>query len=48
VALVPVVEGAGGVMTDWHGNPLGLENDGTVLASGDKRLHGPAMATLKG
>jgi inositol-phosphate phosphatase/L-galactose 1-phosphate phosphatase/histidinol-phosphatase len=48
VALVPVVEGAGGVMTDWHGNPLGLENDGTVLASGDKRLHGPAIATLKG
>ena len=48
VALVPVVEGAGGIMTDWYGNPLGLENDGTVLACGDKRLHGPAMAALKG
>lgn len=46
VALVAVVEGAGGVITDWHGNPLGLENDGTVVALGDKRLHGPAMAAL--
>ncbi len=48
VALVPVVEGAGGIMTDWYGNPLGLDNDGTVIACGDKRLHGPAMASLKG
>jgi len=48
IALVPVVEGAGGVMSDWHGNLLGLESDGTVLACGDARMHGPAMAALKG
>lgn len=48
VALVPVVEGAGGVMSDWHGNPLGLDNDGTVLACGDARLHEPAMKVLAG
>ena len=48
IALVPVVEGAGGIMTDWHGNPLGLDNDGTVLAVGDARLHAPAMAALAG
>lgn len=46
IALVPVVEGAGGVMSDWHGNPLGLDNDGTVLACGDPRLHKPAMRVL--
>ena len=34
-ALVPIVEGAGGVMSDWQGNPLDAESDGTVLALGD-------------
>ncbi|MEC8838483.1 MAG: inositol monophosphatase family protein [Pseudomonadota bacterium] len=34
-ALVPVVEGAGGVMSDWQGNPLDAESDGRVIALGD-------------
>jgi histidinol phosphatase-like enzyme (inositol monophosphatase family) len=34
-ALVPVVEGAGGVMSDWQGNPLDAGSDGTVIALGD-------------
>lgn len=34
-ALVPVVEGAGGIMADWHGNPLNADSDGTVIALGD-------------
>jgi inositol-phosphate phosphatase/L-galactose 1-phosphate phosphatase/histidinol-phosphatase len=34
-ALVPVVEGAGGVMSDWQGNPLDAGSDGRVLALGD-------------
>jgi len=34
-ALVPVVEGAGGIMADWQGNPLDADSDGTVLALGD-------------
>ena len=34
-ALVPVVEGAGGTMSDWQGNPLDRDSDGTVLALGD-------------
>ncbi len=34
-ALVPVVEGAGGVMSDWQGNPLDANSDGRVLALGD-------------
>ncbi|MCB2067902.1 MAG: inositol monophosphatase family protein [Erythrobacter sp.] len=34
-ALVPVVEGAGGVMSDWHGEPLHAGSDGSVLALGD-------------
>lgn len=34
-ALVPVVEGAGGVMGDWRGEPLHAGSDGTVIALGD-------------
>jgi len=34
-ALVPVVEGAGGMMADWQGNPLDATSDGTVIALGD-------------
>ena len=34
-ALVPVVEGAGGTMCDWNGEPLGPGAMGHVLALGD-------------
>ncbi|MEG8222130.1 histidinol-phosphatase [Sphingomonas sp. HH69] len=34
-ALVPVVEGAGGLMCDWNGEPLTADSDGHVLALGD-------------
>lgn len=34
-ALVPVVEGAGGLMCDWSGEPLTADSTGEVLALGD-------------
>ncbi len=34
-ALVPVIEGAGGTMCDWNGDPLHAGSDGHVLALGD-------------
>lgn len=34
-ALVPVVEGAGGTMCDWNGDPLNADSDGHVIALGD-------------
>lgn len=34
-ALVPVVSGAGGRMTDWQGNGLNMESDGRIIATGD-------------
>jgi len=34
-ALVPVVEGAGGRMCDWNGDPLTHDSDGNVIALGD-------------
>ncbi len=34
-ALVPVVEGAGGMMCDWNGDPLHAASQGDVIALGD-------------
>ena len=34
-ALVPVIEGAGGTMCDWNGEPLNADSSGEVLAIGD-------------
>jgi inositol-phosphate phosphatase/L-galactose 1-phosphate phosphatase/histidinol-phosphatase len=45
-ALVPVIVGAGGSMTDWRGDPLGLASDGRVLACGDPRLADAARGLL--
>jgi inositol-phosphate phosphatase/L-galactose 1-phosphate phosphatase/histidinol-phosphatase len=46
-ALVPVIEGAGGAMTDWQGNRLGLKSDGRVVAAGDPALAVKARAVLR-
>ena len=45
-ALVPLVEGAGGIITSWDGGSV-LRGK-TILAAGDKRLHAEAMAFLAG
>jgi inositol-phosphate phosphatase / L-galactose 1-phosphate phosphatase / histidinol-phosphatase len=34
-ALVPIVEGAGGMMCDWNGEPLHAASRGDVIALGD-------------
>ncbi len=45
-ALVPVVEGAGGIMRDWAGAPLRIGSDGRVVAAGDARVFDAALAAL--
>ena len=47
-ALVPVVEAAGGIVTDWQGKPLSLSSDGRVLACGDARTHAEVLSLLHG
>ncbi len=43
-ALIPIVEGAGGIITAWDGGDC---RDGkTILACGDRRAHEQAMALL--
>ncbi len=45
-AMAPIVEGAGGIATDWRGAPLTLASDGRVLVAGDRRAHQAALALL--
>jgi len=45
-ALVPVVVGAGGAMTDWAGERLRRGSDGRVVAAADPALLAAALATL--
>lgn len=45
-AMLPIVEGAGGVATDWRGAPLTTASDGRVIIAGDPRVHEQALALL--
>ena len=46
LALIPIIEGAGGIMTTWeNGRP---HNGGRIVAAGDRRVHAQAMKVLKG
>ncbi len=45
-ALVPVVEGAGGTMCDWNGDPLHAGSTGHVIALGDPARLEDAVAAL--
>jgi histidinol phosphatase-like enzyme (inositol monophosphatase family) len=44
VAIIPIVEGAGGVVTTWQGTDA--SGGGTVIAAGDRRVHREALAIL--
>jgi histidinol phosphatase-like enzyme (inositol monophosphatase family) len=46
VALIPIIEGAGGVVTTWDGGPAA--GGGSIVAVGDRRLHEPVLALLRG
>ena len=46
--LVPVIEGAGGRLTDWEGRSPGLGADQRMVVAGDPRLHERAIAALAG
>jgi myo-inositol-1(or 4)-monophosphatase len=44
-ALVPIVTGAGGIITTWDGGEAA--KGGSIIAAGDKRIHAAAMAVLQ-
>ncbi len=45
-ALVPIIEGAGGSVTDWNGRKLHPDGDGRILALGDPSLFDQASRAL--
>jgi inositol-phosphate phosphatase / L-galactose 1-phosphate phosphatase / histidinol-phosphatase len=47
-AMIPIVEGAGGIATDWRGESLSLASDGRVLVAGDRRAHAAALMLING
>ncbi len=44
IPLVPIIVGAGGVITTWENGPP--HNGGRIVAAGDRRVHAAAMAML--
>lgn len=47
LALAPIVEEAGGVVTDWMGAPLTTGSGETFLAAANPEIHAAALALLK-
>ena len=46
LALVPVIEGAGGCISDWQGNALSFDSGSQVLASANRDLHEDALTFI--
>ncbi|MBX3522623.1 MAG: histidinol-phosphatase [Xanthobacteraceae bacterium] len=44
VPLIPIIEGAGGIVTTWQGESA--TNGGRIVAAGDKRVHAAALEIL--
>jgi myo-inositol-1(or 4)-monophosphatase len=44
LALIPIIEGAGGIMTTWENEPA--IKGGRIIAAGDKRVHAEAMKLI--
>lgn len=44
--LVPLIQSAGGIITDWDGKPLGLHSDGRVVTAATPELHEELLAVL--
>lgn len=46
-ALVPIVENAGGVITDWDGTRLTINSGDRIVAAGDAQIHRDALVVLQ-
>jgi myo-inositol-1(or 4)-monophosphatase len=45
VALIPIIEGAGGIVTTWDGGSAA--GGGAIVAAGDRRVHDAALGLLR-
>ena len=46
MALIPVIKGAGGEISDKFGNPITLKSDGSVVSSANKKLHAQVIGII--
>ena len=46
LAMVPIVEEAGGVITDWRGDVLDFQSDGRVVTAATPELHAEILTLL--
>ncbi len=46
--MVPLIEAAGGVITDWQGGPLTLASGGQVVTAATPALHAALLEVLNG
>jgi len=44
-AILPIVAGAGGTVSDWNGDPI--TDGGNIVAAGDARVHAQAVKMLR-
>ena len=43
----PMIEGAGGVLSDWQGRPITMDSGPQILAAGDPARHAEALALVQ-
>ena len=46
MALVPIIQGAGGIITDKNNNPITLNSDGSVVATANSLIHKQAISMI--
>jgi myo-inositol-1(or 4)-monophosphatase len=44
VPLIPIIAGAGGIITTWENGPA--QDGGRIVVAGDKRVHAAALEML--
>ncbi len=44
--LAPIIKGAGGIISDWEGNPLSLTSNGRVVTAANETLHQQILEVL--
>jgi inositol-phosphate phosphatase / L-galactose 1-phosphate phosphatase / histidinol-phosphatase len=42
----PIIEGAGGIITDWNGAPITLASGPRILAAADTKQHQEALSLI--
>jgi len=42
----PIIEGAGGIITDWSGAPITLASGSRILAAADTKQHQEALSLI--